>query len=252
MEKLISAIIIAKNEEKMLSECLKTLGWVDELLLLDTGSSDNTIKIAKKFGAKVVEYNKGKSFSDWRNFAAKKATGNWILYVDADERITNNLEKEISQKIKGDGYSCYAIPRRNFVLGKELRHGGFWPDYQVRLFKKSELKKWVGDLHERPEYQGELGYTNEPMIHDKHETISEMVEKTNKWSNIEGKLMFDAGHPPMNIIRFTTAMTREFWNRMIRQRAFLDGKVGVIFAIYQVFSRFVSYAKLWELQLKEK
>lgn len=261
----LSTIIIAKNEEKMLPECLKSLKWVSknngEVLLIDTGSTDQTIKIAKKFGARVVSYKSGKTFSDWRNKGAREAKGEWILYIDADERVTKELREEIDSRLRGnDGIggddeevpTAYAIPRINIVLGQKLKHGGFYPDYQKRLFKKDKFEKWTGDLHEEPLYSGELGQLDNPMIHDKHETLSEMVEKTNKWSNIEGKLMFEAGHPEMNILRFLTAMFREFWYRMISKRAFLDGKVGIIFAIYQVFSRFVSYAKLWELQIKNE
>lgn len=251
----LSVVIIAKNEELMLPECLKSLDWVSkygEILLIDTGSTDKTISIARKFGARVIEYKSGKGFSDWRNKGAREAKGKWIFYLDADERLTPNLRKEIISLITGHRSmnTAYAIPRRNFVLGKELKHGGFYPDYQKRLFKLSDLEMWTGELHEEPLYGGSLGHFNNPMIHEKHETLSEMVEKTNKWSNIEGKLMFDSGHPPMNILRFSTAMLREFWHRMIVKKAFLDGKVGIIFAIYQVFSRFVSYAKLWELQIK--
>jgi len=211
--------------------------------------------MAKKHGARVVEYKSGKNFSDWRNKGAREAKGEWILYIDADERVTSELREEIDSRLRGNdegGFSAFAIPRINIVLGKELKHGGFYPDYQKRLFLKKEFQMWTGDLHEEPLFSGELGHLKNPMTHDKHETLSEMVEKTNKWSNIEGKLMYDANHPPMNIFRISTAMFREFWQRMIIKRAFLDGKVGIIFAIYQVFSRFVSYTKLWELQVKNK
>lgn len=255
----LTVIIIAKNEETMLPGLLKTLEWVykndAEVLLVDTGSTDQTIKIAEKFGARIVEYKTGKNFSDWRNKGAREAKGDWILYLDADERVTKELEEEIlqiSHQVRDDNFTAYAIPRINIVLGKKLMHGGFYPDYQKRFFLNNQFEMWTGELHEEPLFGGELGHLKNPMIHEKHETLSEMVEKTNKWSNIEGQLMFDAGHPPMNIVRFTTAMLREFWKRMIVGQAFLDGKVGIIFAIYQVFSRFVSYAKLWELQLKNE
>ena len=177
------------------------------------------------------------------------------MYVDADERVTPLLRKEISSIINSKSsilnYSAYAIPRRNFILGKELKHGGWWPDYAKRLFLKKEFTEWKGELHEEPQYSGRLGHLKNPLIHLKHDNLEEMVDKTNKRSDIEAKLMLLAGHPPMNIARFATAMFREFWLRMVRQAAFLDGSVGIIYAIYQVYSRFISYAKLWELQLKK-
>lgn len=247
----ISAVLAVKNEEQLLEDCLKSLDWVDELVIIDTGSIDQTIKVAKKHAAEIVEYTNGKNFSDWRNKELTEAKGEWILYVDADERITPSLRKEIQTIIAEEKLECnaYAIPRRNIILGKELKHGGWYPDYQKRLFHREALKKWTGEVHEEPQFLGKLCHLKNPMVHIKHETFSQMVEKTNNWSTIEAQLMFDAKHPSMTIPRFMSAMFREFWQRMITKRAFLDGRVGISFALYQVFSRFISYAKLWELQL---
>jgi glycosyltransferase involved in cell wall biosynthesis len=250
----ISGIIIARNEEKVISDALKSLEFCDELILIDNGSLDKTATIAKKFGAKVYEYKKiasEGSFSEIRNFALTKANSDWVLYLDADERATPELKKEILDKLPDAKENAFAVPRRNFIFGKEFKHSGQYPDYQKRLFKISELIKWTGDVHEEPEFKGKLGYLKNPMIHRKNMTLSQMVEKTNKWSEIEAKLMFEAKHPPMNLIRFGTAMAREFWLRMIVQMAFLDGALGIIYAIYQVFSKFTSYAKLYERQIKK-
>ncbi len=250
----ISAIVIAKNEEKMIEDCLKSLNFVDEILVVDTGNIDKTNTIAKKYGARIVKYTGSGSFSDWRNKGLREAKGDWILYVDADERISKSLEEEILMKTKEEteNYTAYAIARRNFIFGKEFKHSGQYPDYQKRLFKKNDFIKWTGHVHEEPQFKGELGHLKNPMLHIKHDTLSEMVTKTNSWSEIEAKLMFDAKHPPMNLLRFASAVVREFWLRMIVQMAFLDGVDGVIYAIYQVFSKFTSYAKLYELQLKNQ
>ncbi len=250
---MISVVIITKNEKQMLPDALQSVKWADEVLVVDTGSTDATVYIAKKNGTRVVE-SKGKSFSEWRNKGLKEASGEWILYLDADERITEALKKEILEvtSTKNNNYSMYAIPRSNVILGREFRHGGFWPDYVKRLFRKSELKKWEGELHEEPVYEGEMSHLINPMKHIKHEDFSQMVEKTNEWSEVEAKLMYEAGHPPMNVKRFISAMAREFAHRMIKNRGFMDGSEGIMFAMYQVYSRFVSYAKLWELQEKER
>lgn len=250
----ISAVIATKNEEKMLAECLESLRWVDEIVVIDTGSTDKTVSIAKKHNARVVEYHSGKTFSDWRNRELKEAKGEWILYMDADERIPKKLQKEIEAIVANEKnkYSWFAIPRSNVIFGKEFRHGGWWPDYVKRLYKRSSLKKWEGDLHEEPVVEGEMGKLDNFMLHIKHETIFEMIQKTNQWSVIEAQLMFDAHHPPMTIPRFLSAMGREFFKRMIKETAFLDGGYGIMMAMYQVFSRFVSYAKLWEMQVKSK
>jgi len=225
-----SAIILVggKVDRELLKKSIDSVSWTDEIIKVES------------------EKVKG-GFAEWRNFGAKKAKGDWLLYIDTDEEVTSDLKKEILN-ISGE-FSAYAIPRRNFIFGKEFRHSGQFPDYQKRLFKKSEFIKWEGMLHEEPIFNGELGHLKSPMIHRKHNTLSDMVDKTNERSEIEAKLMFEARHPRMNISRFFSAMAREFWLRMIKQTAFLDGGEGIIYALYQVFSRFVSYAKLWEMQL---
>lgn len=258
MSNKLSAIVIAKNEEEHIGDCLKALSWADEIVVVDTGSTDKTVQLAKKHGAIVVN-TRGGSFNAWREKGLKNAGGEWLLYVDADERVTPKLHREIAKLLKGEpAYPAYAIPRRNFIFGKEFKHSGQWPDYVKRLFKRSTLKGWSGELHEEPRYlfqgkeasgqEGTIGHLTAAFIHYKHKQLGEMVEKTNKWSEIEAKLMFDAGHPPMNLARFGSAIVREFWLRMVRQLAFLDGGEGIIYAMYQVYSRFISYAKLWELQ----
>jgi glycosyltransferase involved in cell wall biosynthesis len=251
----LSVIIIAQNEEEMIGKAIESVKWADEVLVVDHGSSDNTAKIARKLSAKVVRLEKGEKadFSRARNFGLKHAHGEWVLYLDADERITSALREEIIQILEGGiPESYFVIPRENVIFGKVLKHGGWYPDYVKRLYRKEWLKKWEGDLHEEPVVEGEMGYLKNPMRHIKHETLSEMLQKTNNWSEIEAKLMFEAGHPPMNIPRFLTAMGREFWKRMIYGAAFLDGGEGIIMACYQVYSRFISYAKLWEMQESRK
>lgn len=249
----MGVVVAARNEEDNIGDCLKSVKWVDEIILVDTGSTDKTNKIAKKYNAKIVRYKKG-SYSDWKNEGTKHIDSDWILFLDADERADAKLIKEILKIVDGEDnkYSCFAIPRRNIILGKELKHGGWWPDYVIRLFKRDSFNKWEGILHEQPIYEGKLGYLNSPLLHEKHDNFEDMVKKTNKWSDVEAQLMFNANHPKMNILRFITAMWREFYLRMIRKAAFLDGSEGIIYAMYQVWSRFVSYAKLWELQLSSE
>ena len=254
----LSAIVLTKNSKDTIEDCLASIAWVDEIVVVDNGSEDETVDMAKRFKARVIENTNG-SFSDRRNIGAKEAKGVWLLYLDADERVTPKLRQEIKSNVKSQmSKVAYAIPRRNILLGHEMKHGGWWPDYVIRLVKKDSLIGWEGELHEQPVIrglpagrQGKIGKLKNPLIHNTHRSLTAMVEKTNDWSEIEAKLMYDANHPKMNIIRFFTAAFREFWYRAIRKYGFLDGPVGIIEIIYQVFSRFVSYAKLWELQITE-
>lgn len=227
----MSVVVIAPKGLEGLSECLDDLKWAEDLVHVDTTSI------------------KG-SFSEWRNEGMKRAKGDWVLYIDSDEKVNPELKEEIEEAVKTSEYSAYAIPRRNFIFGKEFKHCGQWPDYQKRLFRKSTFDKWQGDVHEAPVFSGELGHLKNPFIHTKENNLSDMVEKTNNWSEIEARLMFEGHHPQMNIFRFFTAGLREFWLRFVVQLAFLDGGEGVIYGMYQVYSRLISYAKLWEMQLK--
>ncbi len=232
MTKISAVLLVGKEYDQVLYErCLKSLSWVDEIVEVKTA-------------------NMSGSFSEWRNEGARRAKSDWLLYVDIDEEITNELREEIQKKVLSKEFSGYAIPRINILLGKRLVLGGWYPDYVLRLIKKSDLKAWEGDLHEQPVLTGKVSHIVSPMVHISHRSISEMIGKTNKWSEIEAKLLFNSGHPPMNILRFFSAGVREFWRRGIVLRGIFEGRVGIIEVLYQTFSRWVTYTKLWELQIK--
>ncbi len=233
----ISAIVLAGEgaNKELLEKCLKSLTWCDELIQIKPDGKDQ-------------------DFSKWRNEGAKKAKYEWLLYVDSDEEVTAKLREEIKHTIKTSesDTAAYAIPRKNILLGKEMRYGGWWPDYVVRLIRKDKFVKWEGKLHEQPKLKGNVEKLKEPFVHRSHRSLEEMVEKTNKWSEIEAELLFKSGHPPVTWWRMMSAAFREFWYRGVRKLGFLDGGVGVIEIVYQMFSRMITYAKLWEMQEKKK
>lgn len=230
---MLTAIILTRGD-KNLEKLKKSLSFCDEILVF---KDENLL-----------------DFSAMRSKAVRLAKGDVVFFVDDDEEITDKLKDEILAPAKHWplGVAAYAIPRRNFIFRKEMKHCGLWPDFVIRLIKKDSLLGYAGKLHEQPKLEGKLEYLKSPLIHRKHDNLTEMVDKTNIWSEVEARLMFEAGHPKMNIVRFFSAGFREFYLRMIRQVAFLDGAEGVIYGLYQVFSRLVSYSKLWELQLKNK
>jgi len=247
----ISAIIIAKNSGKLIDDCLSSISWVDEIILVDSGSTDSTIKKGEKYDNLKVVQNNG-NFSQKRNCGAEKASGEWLFYIDTDERVTPLLKSEIQEAIRDSSFEAYAIPRKNILLGHEMKHGGWWPDYVLRLIKKDSLDKWEGALHEQPKIKGEIGKLKNPLTHITHRSLSEMVEKTNKWSEVEAKLLFESNHPEVVWWRFLSVALREFWYRGIKEMGFLDGTVGIIEIIYQMYSRMITYAKLWEMQVNNK
>ena len=243
MKPSITAIVIAKNEELRIDACLHNLSWANEIIVVDNGSSDQTVSVAKKCGA-VVLSGEGKDFSELRGLGLKEATGRWVLYIDADEEVDEPLKHEIQQVIQRDGVVVYFINRDTYFLGHH------WPyqDKVERLFQRSALRGWHGTLHETPLYVGEIGILAQPLIHRTHRTLEEMVVKTNEWSRLEAKLRFDAGHPPVVGWRLIRVMITGFWRSFILQGGWKAGTLGWIESIYQSYSMFLTYAKLWEMQ----
>lgn len=250
----LSIIIITKNEEETIVDCLESAKWAGELIIVDSGSTDKTLSIAKKYKCKVINYpSQKKEFSKWRNKGLAEAKGKWVFYLDADERVTPELREEILRLVRQpdcEGASAYFLPRRNYYLGYEIKHGGAWPDYVKRLFRKEKLEKWVGDLHEEPVFSGEFGYLTNPLLHYTHRDLTSMLRKTIEWSKVEAELLYKANHPKMVWWRFIRIIMTEFWYRGIKLQGWRDGTVGWIEIIFQCFSRFITYGRLWELQQK--
>ncbi|MEK7111234.1 MAG: glycosyltransferase family 2 protein, partial [Patescibacteria group bacterium] len=246
----LSAIVITKNAGVKIIDCLESLKFADEVIVVDSGSTDKTKELAVKSGAKFFEVeNMGYSHS--RDTGAQKAKGDWLLYVDADERATDILSEIILREINAlthQRINSFRIYRKNIILGRWLRHGGWWPDPVHRLIKKSALKGWRGELHEYPAVDGEVGLTTEPIVHLSKDSISEMVKNSRQFAPIEADLKFKAGHPPVKIYHFILAMWREFWTRGILKAGWLDGVVGIIEIFYQMFHQFMVYSILWQMQ----
>ena len=246
----LSIIIITLDEEKMIGDCLKSVSdLADEVLVIDGGSVDKTREIAEKSGAKVF-VNQFKDFASQRNFGMEKAMGEWILYVDADERVTPELREEILRYAQDDNnkvnnIAAYKINRKNFYFGNHE-----WPKIEKleRLFKKEKLKGWYGKVHESPKVLGKMGELDGFLLHYTHRDLSSMLSKTLEWSKIEAQLRFDAHHPKMAVWRFPRVMLTAFWNSYITQKGYKVGVVGLIESIFQAFSAFITYARLWELQ----
>jgi glycosyltransferase involved in cell wall biosynthesis len=245
----ITGIIIARNEEKMIGEALDSLSFCDEILVIDNGSNDKTQEIAKEKGAKIYEL-KTTDFSEIRNFALSKAEGDWVLYLDADERINEELKNSIKENVLSDTkYAAFFLKRKNYYFGKHE-----WPDIEkmARLFRKEKLKQWQGKLHESPVYDGETGKLDGFILHFTHRDLESMLNKTIEWSSTEAILRYNSGHPPMTWWRFPRVMMSAFLNSYIKQKGYKAGTAGVLESIYQSFSMFITYAKLWELQKLNK
>ncbi len=247
---MISVLIITKNEEEVIEECIKSVkDLADEIIVVDD-STDKTPDIAENLGARVVK-NEFKNFSDQRNFALKQAKNDWIFYIDSDERATPEFIKELKSKISSESSESssvagFFVRRKTFYFGKDWN----FSDKVERVFRKSKLLGWKGVVHEAPSVDGEMGIINEPILHYTHRNLSQMLEKTNKWSEYEAKLRFDAHHPRMNTWRFIRVILTGFLKSYIKEKGFRNGTAGLIEATYQGYSMFITYSKLWEMQNK--
>jgi len=249
MKQSLSAIVIAKNEQERIDACLTSLSWASEIIVVDNGSTDETVSLATQHGAKVFTA-KEKDFSGIRELGLNNASGQWVLYIDADEQVAESLRDEIKHTItshrEGDPIG-YFIKRDTYYLGSH------WPfrDKVERLFLRASLRGWHGILHETPLYVGPVGILANPLVHRTHRTLEDMVAKTNEWSRLEAKLRYDAHHPPVVWWRLLRVMITGFCRSFFTQGGWKAGTVGWIESIYQSFSMFITYAKLWELQQKK-
>lgn len=236
----------------MIQTCLESVRKLaDEIVFLDNNSQDKTVEIARKY-TKNILIKDFEGYANERNILAKEAKGDWILYIDADERISAQLKDEILTTVKDTQHSAFGIPRKNILLGKWQKYGGWWPDYQIRLFRKSDFLGWEGKLHESPKFKGTLGHLENPLIHLTHRDIVSMMEKTAKWSEVEAQLRLQASHPEISGWRLARVALTEFCGRFFRKQGFRDGTEGWIESIFQAFSVFITYARLWEMQRQEK
>lgn len=244
---MLSVIVLTRNEEDRIKACLESVKWVDEIIVADSGSYDNTLEIAREFTNKILKF-KNLDFATLRNNAIQKATGDWVLYVDADERVLDNLRREIEFLITLDDSSAYALSRRNIIFGQEVSYGPYKKDWVIRLLKKDNFENWVGAVHEYPRFNGKLGYSKNSLLHLTHRDIDQIVLKSLEWSKIDAKLRLDANHPKMSGWRFVRIFICEMFNQGIMRKGFFNGTVGVMDSILQAFSLYMTYVRLWQLQ----
>jgi glycosyltransferase involved in cell wall biosynthesis len=247
--KSITAIVITKNEESMIANCLASLRCADEVIVVDSGSTDNTLGIANREGAMIVEVSEG-SFATWREAGLHAAHSDWVFYVDADERVTPKLATEITDTIQFTSNAAFALARNNIHFGKWLEHGGWETDKIVRLFRRTALKSWSGEVHESAQVDGILGELKEPLVHLTHRNIKDGLVKSAVWTDIEARLLFDARTKPVKPFTLVRKFLMEFIRRLVIKKGYKDGMEGWIESFQQAINRFFVYERLWELQQK--
>lgn len=248
---MISAVVLAKNEEKQIKQCLESLSWCDEIIVIDDNSTDKTEEIAKKMGAKVYIHSLEGDFSQQRNFGLEKSKGDWVLFVDADEQISSALWYEIMQYVNEpiEAYSGFYLRRRDVMWGKKLLHGELGKIKLLRLAKKN-VGKWEGKVHETWEITGKTLILQKELLHYPHQTIEEFLSEINFYTDIRSKELFNKKIKSSwwDILLFPLG---KFIRGVLVEAGFLDGLEGLVFAFFMSFHSFLVRGKLWLLWQKK-
>ncbi len=245
----ISCLIIARDEELMIAACISTVLWCDEILVIDTGSVDKTAQIAERFGAKVIAFSHP-SFSRLREEALKRSNCDWVMYLDADERITPQLAKEIQVNIETQSAEIMAFNRRNVHFGHELDYGGWGEDVVERVFKRSAILGWSGEIHESPRFEGKAVVLKAKLAHFTHRDIVSGLFKSARWTPLEAKQLAAAKIPEVRLGTILRKGVMEFVRRAIFKKGYLDGQTGLVEALVQAINRMLVYLQVWEFQQK--
>lgn len=244
----VSVVISAYNEQKMIEDCLKSAKLIaDEIILVDNTSADNTVKIAKKYTDKVfTRPNDPIMLNRNKNFGFSKATGRWIISLDADERITKQLASEIKKAVLNKNFNGWEIPRKNIIFGRWIKHSIWWPDYNLRLFRKNYGKFALKHVHEKLDVIGEIGKLQNPMIHYNYQTVSQFIQKLDKtYTESETENFLASGKKIYwyDAIRWPA---NDFIKTFFFQKGYKDGLHGLILSQLQAFYSLIFFTKVWE------
>lgn len=245
----LSAVVVCRDESAVIDGCLARLGFADEIVVdVDDRTADDTAERARRFTS-LVELLHFETFSQAKNHAIARAEGDWVLIVDADERVTTPLAEEITATIRDPRADAYRIRIENYFYGSRIRHGGF-RERPIRLFRR-DAARYEGDIHETLRFTAaapRIDTLHNGLAHFSHRSVLHNLAKTAKYADIQAVEMLRAGHPPVRLRTFARVIGRELWRHTVVGRGYRDGMPGVIEALYQPFSMFTVYARLWELQ----
>jgi glycosyltransferase involved in cell wall biosynthesis len=248
---LVSVNIICKNEEKNIEDCLKSVLWADEIVVVDGESTDRTVEIAKKYSDKVF-INKWEGFARQRSFALAKSTKDWVLVLDADERCSPELKEEMLSYLSSNDlvFKGFKLPRRNFFLGKWIKHGGWYPGYQLRFFNRANVNISERLVHEGYEVKGEIGVMKNDIFHYTVQSVFDFMNRVNRYSNLQAEEKSEKGN--IGFLAIFIQPLKSFIVQYIFKGGFRDGLYGLMVYNFDAITRMLTYMKIWEIQNKEK
>lgn len=238
----LTVAVLTKNAQETLKACLDSVAFAEHLLVIDHQSTDKTLDIAMQYTDTILSTSEP-SFAKRREMAMKECVTDWIMYVDSDEVVPDELAFEVQAVVQGQDEGVYQITRENYFLGKKM-----YPDFVERLFHVHVLRGFSGEVHESPITTRQPKQLINPLIHYTHRDISSMLTKTNDWSEIEARLRLEAQHPPMAWWRLfrvaVTVLYKQFWQlKLLRY-----GREGLFEGYFQMIDKLIVYTKLWEKQ----
>lgn len=251
----ISAVIATRNEENTIAECLESVKWADEIVVIDDLSTDKTVEICTEFTSKIYVNDSKGSFHINKNLGIEKSKGEWILSIDADERVTTELSCEIRDIItKTDNLGFY-ISRKNYFLGKWIRGNGWYPDYIIRLFRRG-VTTWPLEIHDVPKIsrKDKVSYLDNHLIHLSYTSIEQYLEKFARYTTRLACEEFDKGVRVRRANFLSLFLFKpSFWlfRKYVFMRGYIDGFRGFFISVASAITIFMTYAKLWEIQSKK-
>lgn len=246
---MLSVVITAWNEEKNLGRAISSVKTLaDEIIVVDTQSTDHTVEVAKKSGAKVFHHKNTGIVEPVRNFSIAKAKGDWILLLDADEEITQSLAADIKKAIQDPKYDYYRLPRKNVIFTKWIKSAHWWPDYVYRLFKKDSIS-WDDTIHSIPLTRGQ-GHDfpiseDSSIIHHNYSSVFQYVDRLNRYTDYQAEYLKTTGHT-FSWTDLVNKPISEFFTQYFANQGYREGLHGLVLSGLQAFSELVLYSKLWQ------
>lgn len=246
MRPRLSVTLITLNEEDRLRACLESVAWADEIVVVDAESQDKTVQLAREFTDRVI-VRPWNGFAYQKNFALEQASGEWVLSLDADEEVSSELRDETRSVVDGTPmHAAYAVPRRNIFLGQWIRHGGLYPDWQVRLLRRGAGRFAERDVHESVAVDGTVGRLSGHLVHRSYRDVTDFFGRANRYSTLAAEEMIRAGRQARARELVLRPLGR-FFSMYVAQRGFLDGRKGLLLATLYAYYVFMRTAKVWEV-----
>lgn len=246
----LSVILITKNEEKSIRDCLESIVWANEIIVVDSGSTDNTVAICREYTKKVFVTD-WPGFGPQKNRALEMTTSDWVLSLDADERVTPELRVEIQAAIVDSGSNiAFKMPRLSNYCGRFMRHSGWWPDYVIRLFQHGKAHFSNDLVHERLIVNGPTGTLSKPLIHDSFDNLEDVLHKVNSYSSAGARMM----HQKQRKATLASAILHGLWaflHTYILRAGFLDKREGFMLAVSNAEGTYYRYLKLMMMAEEE-